>query len=507
MMQEIILFDYIKTHLDDQGRYTENQLPDRPTPDLLKNLGAEDAMGYAVDASVDTEGAQRSITLLKQYAAHPGMETRRQLTDYLNSISVSRMADCFLENFTTDDLQESMLDLAEEYFYHSSTREPLKFAYLLFGLYGMEQLQKDEPELWQNLLTIAHCEEFTFHFIYGCRITNFLPQAELWELAYCTHGWGKVYAINSLNFTTQEQRLWLIENGYDLEADYPPLSVRMITESKLGEFLKADQLDHSCFKGALAILNNFLLLTNSFDIATLNQNFNIASINLPQLLEDLLRHGEQYRENPADVLDLVALDLGLKTIMENENWYKLTFNQCNLLIAHCESIIFSQDWQNYIPAHLLNEQGKIDYILCDLAFELALDITDQLQDYFFQHPQETKLFPYLLAQEGEAYADKIIAYIENNLPLYLNSPHDLTIPLRYLAGQPGSGVNIVSAALVSIFDMPRCMACMTLEAWGPQQLTPTLLSALHTAAGLAQSPFAKACTDRLLQLAGQKLSL
>ena len=497
-MQEIILFDYIKDHLDEKGCFTEKHLPDSTDPWSPKLLGAEDAYSYAVDASIDTEGAQKIVTLLKQYGALPCMETKRRLTDQLNGLNVSRMADSFLESFTAEDLTEDILNLAEDYFYHSTKREPIKFAYLLFGLYGMEHLQQEEEELWQDLLSLAHCEEFTFHFIYACRITNFTPQEDLWELLLCTHGWGKIYAINAISFTTAEQRQWLIENGCDLEAEYPPLAVRMITESNLLEVIKEAQISHACFKGALAILNNFLLLLNTFDIVTLNQNFNTSSIDLEQLLGHILRHAEAHQDNPADVLDLVALDLGLKTSVDNENWYKLSSNQCHTLIATCEKLIFSKDWQAYITAHLLDEDGRIDYVLCDLAFELSLDIWDQLEPYFYQHPQEIKLFPYLLAYEGPDRAAKIILYLEEHINDYLLDPAALITPLRYLIVHPGDGITLLTAALVSLYDWPRCIACITLEAWGEQYLTPALVSALHTAAGLAQSPFAKSCTEKLL---------
>ncbi len=497
-MQGIILFDYIKNHLDAKGCFTEKHLPDSTDQWSPKLLGSEDAYSYAVDASIDNEGAQKTAALLRQYAALPCLETKRCLSDQLNAINVSRMADSFLEIFTAEELTEDILNLAEDYFYHSTQREPVKFAYLLFGLYGMEHLQQEEEELWQDLLTMAHCEEFTFHFIYGCRITNFTPEKELWELLLCTHGWGKIYALNAISFTTDEQRQWLIENGCDLEAEYPPLSVRMITESRLLEALNEPQISHAYFKGALAILNNFLILINTFDIATLNQNFNTSSIDLDQLLTQLLHHAEAYQGHPADVLDLVALDLGLKNSAENENWYKLSPNQCHTLIAACEKLIFSRDWQSYINKHLLDEQGQLDYILCDLAFELSLYIWTQLEDYFYQHPLEIKLLPYLLAYDGPERAAKIILYMEKHINDYLLEPSAFITPLRYLLAHPGEGVSLITVALVSLYDWPRCMACLTLEAWGEQYLTPALLSALHTAAGLAQSPFAQACTKKLL---------
>lgn len=61
------------------------------------------------------------------------------------------------------------------------------------------------------MLRIAHCEEFTFAFLYSCRVTNFNPQNAIWELIRCTSGWGKVFSITDCHCRDEEDRLWLLQ--------------------------------------------------------------------------------------------------------------------------------------------------------------------------------------------------------------------------------------------------------------------------------------------------------
>ena len=62
-------------------------------------------------------------------------------------------------------------------------------------------------------------------FLYSCRVTNFNPQNAIWELIRCTSGWGKVFSITDCHCRDEEERLWLLQNGPDIDVEYPPLSV------------------------------------------------------------------------------------------------------------------------------------------------------------------------------------------------------------------------------------------------------------------------------------------
>ena len=491
------IFEYVKNNIDEEGRFAGDVLPDDPMPTVPRPLGAEDAYYYTTEVPPDVEGAEQTVKLLKQHLAIPCLESKRRLYDHLCKIVVAGICDSFLEKFTTDDLTPEIMELAEEFFYNSSHREPVKFSMLIFGLYGMESVKEQLPDLWKDLMTLARCEEFTFFFLYSCRATNFAPQEEVWQLLHCTKSWGKVYAINSAEFNTPDKQQWLIENGYDLNIEYPPLSVKMIIEGKLSEALEASEIDYATYKGAAAILNNFLLLLNNFAPAVIEQNFNTTSIDLEDLLTKLLRHAQNFATKPEEILDIVALCIGLNTLVDTQNWYKLSANQCHTIIAACDKIIYQRDWQAEIDATLITAEG-VNYPLCDFAYELDIDIWPRLFSYFCEHPTEIQLLPYLLAYTGDDRSEKVLNVVEQNIYQYIIDQNALLVPLRYLRNHPGKGVGIIIAALTSLYDWPRGIACMILDEWGSDHLTPALRHALHTAQGLSNHPVVNARIEALL---------
>ena len=189
------LYDFIQQHIDEDGVFTERTLPDGNDLTNIVEPGHTDAIFYTSEMPSNDKDASTLLKDLQSYLAEPNMENYQTLYNHLRDMIMAEYADPFIAAFDSDDMTETTFALARRLFYNARHREPLKFAYLLFGLYGMQHIEKDDPELWHDLVTIAHCEEFTFAFLYSCRANNYISQHAVWELLGCTKGWGKVYAI------------------------------------------------------------------------------------------------------------------------------------------------------------------------------------------------------------------------------------------------------------------------------------------------------------------------
>ena len=98
------IFEYVKTHIDEEGRFMGDVLPDDPMPTVPRPLGAEDAYYYTTEVPPDTEGAEQTVKLLKQHLASPCLESKRRLYDHLTKIVVAGICDSFLEKFPNDEL-------------------------------------------------------------------------------------------------------------------------------------------------------------------------------------------------------------------------------------------------------------------------------------------------------------------------------------------------------------------------------------------------------------------
>ena len=123
----------------------------------------------------------------------------------------------------------------------------------------------------------------------------------------------------------------------------------------------------------------------------------------------------------------------------------------------------------------------MNYQFADFAYELELDIWQQLYDFWLVHPMEYTLLPYLLSYEGGTRSARVLAKITANLPLYANELHSLVVPLHYLRSHPGKGETILCAALTSIYELLRSCACDVLEAWGVDYLSESIKEAIYEA--------------------------
>ena len=501
-MQEAI-YNYVIHHLDEHGRFTETTLCDALNETIPRPLGSEDAFYYSTTIESNIQLAQHLAESLRKYIAEPDQNKLSNIIKLLNEKPFAAYCDPFAEAFPAENMNIVAYELAKSFFYNGQRREQVKFALLLFGLHGMKDICAEEPELWHNMLTLAHCEEFTFPFLFACRISSFTPQTAVWELLHCTNGWGKVFAISDCKCQDIDEQLWLLENGTDISVEYPPLSIKFIQETHLEDLLE-EALTYEQYKSAVVIIGNYLILLNQTPIKQIEANFNIQSINLNKLLTLILEQAKQHVSHPEDMLDMISYAETLRSLADTDNLSQLSQNQCQLLIAAFENIIYSKDMTAEISTNLIKDDN-VNYTLCDLAVEMETDIWPQLFEYLKKHPSEIALFPYLLSYENAGRPQQVLKFIIRHLPEYSIEADSLLVPLRYLSLHPGQGETIICAALTSIYDLPRGISCTVLEQWPPELITPAIHDALMAGRRLSNNDVVTAHIDCLLQ--GKKFNV
>lgn len=487
-MKETGLYFYISKHLDENGRYTLPVLPDEPQPLLPQPLGTEDAAFYGSRLPSDEKGAQRLQRALLLCLKNNDAPHRRYLYDLCRQMPICAVCDPLAKKLQekSDLPREALLALAQEFFYTAVHRNPLKLAFILCGLYGMEKLKEHNPVLWRDLLNAARCEEFTFFFFYACRLSGFMPQHDVWVLAECTRGWGKVCALNEARCFDALQRRLLLRQWLCLEVEYPPLAVRLVEESELAKLLAEKKLQRELTDCAAALLTSLLLLLAEYPGAFLEELLEKADIPLETMLDDLLRHLEQTARSPLDYLPAAVLADRLRALGEAEERYLLSERQVQELIGRCDALVFTQNWEEAIDKYLCVD-GTLNYTLLDFAFELGWDPGLCLLDYFEKKPDEYRLLPYLLSGEEEVAASAL-SIAEENLAFYMGSQEAFGDILFYLKDRPGQGEALVCGALTGMYDWPRSLAVDVLYRWGADCLTAALLQALKRAGELSYSP-------------------
>lgn len=497
-MEKKTIYQYIIENLDAENEnFTQNTLPDVPNPSIPQPLGSEEAMWFASRGFDDSKNLQLVYEGLQKFLAAPDHLRKQNLYRILSNQPMITIGEDLCKKLQETRITDVCYNLARNFFYNALHRGPVKFAYLIFGLYGTSRIEEEDPTLWEDMTKVARCEEFTYYFMYACRLDNHKPNKDIWRIIGCTEGWGKVFAIEAANCKGQEQELWLIMHGMELSVDYPPLAMSILQKVNLLPYLNQPEQNEALYKGYMDVLNFFLICLNNSEGHALEETLNTARTNPAMLLAKAIENAHAFADKPANVLQVINLRFGIENILYNPQLALIDSNLGQTLLAECDSIIYAKDWEPYVREHLV-EADKLDFTLADFACELDYDIWQTLFDYFLEHPFCYEVLPYLLSYNEEEYQLKTIEQIEKNLLLYAGEEGALLVPLRYLGNNPGLGENIVIAGLTSIFDWPRGTACGVLDRWGPEYISEPIRAALKEARLLSRTPVVTARIEAVL---------
>lgn len=499
-MKQQSLYFYITAHLDKDGFYTPATLPDEPQPLLPQPLGAEDAGFYSSQMPPDVKGAHKLRQALALCLQSDSPAHRRFLYELCRQLSIAAVCDPLTEKLAqhSPSVKEQLLALAQAFFYQALHRGPMKLAILLCGVYGMERLKEHNPVLWRDLLDVARCEEFTFFFLYACRLGNFMPQHDVWVLLDCTKGWGLVYALKEARCSSMAQRWWLLHRGDRLEVDYPPLAAKIVQESHLADLLAQGSLSMESLRCAATALARLLLLLSEYPSSLLEGCLHPESLDLAAMLRNFLHQLCQAARSTLDYLPAASLAGQLRNLSQAQCWYLLTEVQVQELIAAYDAVLLRQDWEEALQNHLLLD-GQVNYPLLDYALDLDYDLGPGLLALFQERPGEYQLLPYLLSNSEEVAA-AALQVVEEHLASYMGSQEAFVDVLFYLKDRPGQGERLLCSALAAMYDWPRSLAVDILYNWGPAYLTPTLRQALSQARAFCYSPLLGRQIDELLAL-------
>lgn len=473
------LLEYIKLHLDENDVFTAQTLPDVPDLPETFRLGTADSLYYT--GIVDDSPADELLAAFRTYLQNQNNETRQELENILTDCNLTAIHKDFLNSFDLSEYNHQVFNIAQNLFYNAEKRNILKFALMLFAYEGLLNIKENDPVLWEDILTAARCEEFTYFFIVAGHHELAELQEELWDIAYCTKNWGKIYALGEVVISSREQQLWCIESAMDVEVDFPLLSVKILDECNLLSVLEQNSISYPLYRGSLLLLINFTLLLTQFSKAELEENYNLASINLPALLARLFHHAREHASEAEHIIHLSMLSGNLNALAEDEAYTYLSANQYHNFIAACDSIIFSKDWSDEVQQQLFNADGSLNYTILDLGTRLNIDIWDRVFDYYCNHYTETKVFSYLFQTYNDDKIKKLLDKINQHLIYYFSEPTALAAPMIYLSHAPGEGINLINSLLSQKIQYPILIGASILINWPAEYLTEAIYNNLKEA--------------------------
>ena len=485
------IFQYIKKHIDEDGFFTGDNLPRGEYSFINPSIGPELEAGAAFVIMSTDEDDKKIMEVvykaIKDYLQLPNEKKRDnlyQLVAFTQCVSYCESLAAKLEN--EENIPDTFIELALEWLYEAPSREAVKFAIVLCGLFDIDELSKgDHATLKDDLRTLARCDEFTYFVIFAFHLSNIEDELDLWDIIQTTYGWGRVHAMEAAEYDTPEKKDWLLRHGSEIDVHYPAIALRCIKEGNMLAALQKPAIDEELYQGALHALNNYLEFL--LDIDTENDSLaDLAVINTYGLLREILRHAEKYADSIENLVGIINLSNNLQRLADENRWETLDANKCHLLISVAEKIIYSKDWLPEIKEKLLNPDGSINFLAADFAYALNIDIWNTLAELLYKEPKATKLYEYLLATDNNERYEEILNFARQHITAYKEDEHALPPIIKALETRPGSGEDLLIQALTSLYDWPRSCALDVLDAWGVEYLSPPIKAALLKALDLAQ---------------------
>ena len=479
------LYLYVVEHIDSKGNYDGSPLPDNLMQEYT--YGTEDAAMFRpkTDDS-NMEEAKDIYLLLKAWLKNPSKKNKANLYEKVYTTPLITVFFTLARQLHGEKLSYDLLHLAEEWFYTAKDREAVKFAYLICGLIGLNQVRKSFSEhLYNDLFTMARCEEFTIFLCMACQLSEFRPQKELWSLARHTQGWGKAITLLILQYSTPAQRRWLLKKGMDMRIFWPPLSPVIIKESELPQLLQQEEIPEDIYLAAANVIITYMifLIPNQDPAENPFENSMIPTIHiaLEPLLQDFLRHAETYAKTPQYLLTIFAIKDRLEVLAAEKKGAALTANAAQLLIGKCDSLIYYKDWEPEIRASLFNRNGRLNSAIVDFAADLDIDIWPDVIKFYNEHPKDQTALRYLMFAEAGGDEKRIdtrrhlfLDCAESHLRQYMEDENLLVNFAHYLKDYPGEGEPLLQACLTSIYEHAIGMAALSVSAW-PRDKVPVEL--------------------------------
>ena len=510
------IFDFVTRHVDEFGEYDASPMPD--LPDHPYSWGNDDAEAFSPDLTEISEGAVEEIMLLlKNWQNIPSAQNEDELYSFMKDAPMVILFWPLSKKMLQQKLSFELIKLADEWLHTSPDREIIKFCYLLCGVIGLDKIRTlYGKQLYEDLFTLALCEEFTLYLCLACHLSHIRPQQKVWRLLRHTSGWGKALTLALGDYKTERQQLWLLYHGMELRIFWPPLSPLIILESKLPKRLQAPTCTTKFYQHASELISMYLLFLlpseklPEYKFGTfLPQQFNI---NLQEMLRNFLRLAPSFVGQPENVVDILNIKNRLTEILETSRWDLLNPNTCNTLIGVCDQLIYSRDWQPVIDQQLFTPYNRLNISIADLASGIDIDVWDRVFTYLQQHPTDGFALDFCLHAytEGEeeeltkypvlspSRIDKLFAFFTKNEVIFLNKEEALLVVLTFVHDHPGKGASLLILALTSLSDAARGLAAMSLSQWDPQLITPSIRMAIVKALHLNINPFIKVLLEHIL---------
>jgi hypothetical protein len=345
-----------------------------------------------------------------------------------------------------------------------SQREAVKIGIVVLGTCGDEH----DRDL---LILLGALEELTLFAVVALMNTQADRERAVFDVARRVTGWGRIHAVERLARTTDpEIQAWLLRDGFRNDVMYEYLACIAATAGRLYEALLDPAPDQELVTSAGEILATLSLLGGPAKDMR----------HYPDAVPAMHRFAELAAEREPTLRLLDSL-LSLKRFVTSTSEFDWPNGEPARLSARYAQLLDRPAWAQVTLAELANHRGTDDFDLAlSCARRLGIPVLEHALRYLRDHSDDGYAW-HMAAEEADAVTISRVADLAAAvLPLddIASGPrsalglgpgyrydHVLEMVIPALARYPGTGPELVRAALASRVIRVRRAALRVLRTW------------------------------------------
>lgn len=474
------IYEHIKKHqLPGQRRLSSEGelLPDDSKVQTGQIRFAPGALDGAFGSSQDEQAATRIFQQLSGFLNKPSSAKLKQLYQTLESERALDSIDILLDRVVSSGLTDNhaLYAFAKWLLKNSPDREIVKVAIAILGICSTSE----DKELF---LDIGSHDEFTLYACVALIHTSDTSADDLFELAKCVEGWGRIHAVDRIPENDREDiKRWLLSDGYKNNVMYGYTALSCAVNGQLLRFLSNPHVDDDVLTGAADILDNL--------VEECGPGPNIEAYeDAPHAILLALRHIASRAPNVVQVAAVCAMEEFL-TKSSAERFDPVKEEALSL----CAQILAKPATLESINQALRSEADGLFHRAAARANRLQIDVWPLFYDRVSAGKQE---WYHLMRTNDQSRVERAVELARQLIPLHevatgvsneigvgpeFRAHRALDFVLQDLRHWPGLGYDLIVVGLKSPVIRNRNMSLMALKHWGRdfwQDDTETLLRAL-----------------------------
>lgn len=468
------LLSYIRRHLDAAGRLAAGgiDLPDEvkaSNTELRWAPGALDGvMGHHGGRDDHWRNARDVAELVLNACRQPNRRHLRSLHGALVESDPLAIVDFLLDELIRLQPDVGVVRRVGHWLASTSpNRGPVKIGLALLGVAGVD-------EHVDVVRVLGAHDEFTLFAATALRNGVKDPDSELWALAACVEGWGRIQCVEQLRNTQDPQiRSWLLREGYQNSVMYEYTAFIAAETGGLLAALGQDSVDRALLTAAGEILSALITGGPAKDIDDYADGAEAIERYLT-LMRSRADSLDDYRAVAA-IRDFVGDDERWQ--LDRPGW---SVGRRDAFRAACLEILGQSHWHDRVSAVLTPDASDSDiYVARTVARDLGIDTFEVSVRRIELNPLGSDWYDAWRGADTDR-AHRLAALARTRLPLaeIVSGPRDalglgpkfaahraLEWSLQALRDHPGIGGDLLIIGLQSPVTRGRNMALQALRHW------------------------------------------